>query len=67
MSTTSCKDFSDSFDVWPCPRAQVQLGRFCELLRAWSQQACVWMSVFGASFFFSLKQLRERGTVDSIS
>ena len=50
------KDFSESFDGWPCPRAQVQLGGFCELLPVCGRV------FFGASsfFFFSVMLHWER-------
>ena len=49
------KDFSESFDGWPCPRGQVQLGGFCELLRSRSKRMPVCGRVFfgASSFFFS--------------
>jgi hypothetical protein len=69
ISTTSLAKISlNPLDGWPCPRAQVQLGRFCELLWPRSERVPVCGRVFFGtagffSFFFSLMQLwAERWT-----
>ena len=52
ISTTKLAKISlNRFDGWPCPRAQVQLGGFCELLRSRSKRMPVCGRVFFGVFF----------------